>query len=80
LIRTTNGHNNSARPTPKPSSNTQKINQKQLQMYRAQCASSARIIGVAQTLLKPMKLNQTDHLETSDDAKIFKIVKGYNQI
>ena len=36
--------------------------------------------GTAVTLLKPMELNQTDHLETSDDAKILKMVKDYNQI
>ena len=36
--------------------------------------------GTAVTLLKPMELNQTDHLETSHDAKIFKMVKDYNQI
>ena len=36
--------------------------------------------GTAVTLLKPMELNQTDYLETSDDAKIFKMVKDYNQI
>ena len=36
--------------------------------------------GTAVTLLKLMELNQTDHLETSHDAKIFKMVKDYNQI
>ena len=43
-------------------------------------ASKPRFIGVAQTLLKPMKFYQTDHLETSDNTNISKIVKDYKQI
>ena len=42
--------------------------------------SAARFVGVVQTLLKPMKTNTIDHLETSQNTKILKINKDYNQI
>lgn len=33
----------------------------------------ARFVGVAQTLIKPMRINTNDNLQASKNTKIFKI-------
>ena len=49
-------------------------------MYRAKMTSAARFVCVVQTSLKQMKTNQINHLETSQNTKIFKKDKDYKQI
>ena len=70
--------------TQKSSKSTRIINKFEppgfAQLGPSRNAPEARFVGVAQTLIKPMEINQNDNFETSTNTKISKTYNDYHKI
>ena len=56
------------------------MKQNQSHMYRAKMYLRSTICRRRSNIIKIIETNQIDHLETSQNAKIFKTVEDYKQI